>query len=504
MYSAAVVSVLCFVILTWFHILKSLNSRRTGSASGKLPPGPRPFPIIGNFLHLGQKPHESLAKLSKTYGPLMHLKLGTIDTIVVSSPEMAKEILHKHDKACSGRAVPVSAQTLDHHKMSIAWLPAGKKWRVLRKISKEHMFSISRLDSSQGLRQEKLRELLDYVHECCLSRRVMDIGEAVYVTSLNLMSATLFSVDFTGFDSGSAQEFKETITGVAKSAAAPNIADYVPWLKMIDPQGIRRQSKFYFSKLFGIIESVIARRLQARGTHFGSPVEKDLLEALLDISQGSDYDFSSSEIKHLLLDFFAAGVETTTVTVEWAMTELLRNPRVLSKAKNELRNVVGENKQVKESDISSLSYLQAVIKETLRCHPSARFLVPHKAETDVEINGYMIPKDAQILVNVWAICKDPNVWSRPDSFEPERFLDHQKDYKGRDFELIPFGSGRRMCPGMPLAHRIVHLMVASLIHIYDWKFEGGMKVEEVDISDKFELSLRKAVPLKAIPTRNEA
>ncbi|KAL0438773.1 UNVERIFIED_CONTAM: cytochrome [Sesamum latifolium] len=274
MYFAAVVSVLCFFILTWFHILKRLNSRSTGSASGKLPPGPRPFPIIGNFLHLGQKPHESLAELSKTYGPLMHLKLGTVDTIVVSSPEMAKEILHKHDQACSGRAVPVSAQTLDHHKMSIA---------------------------CQGLRQEKLRKLLDYVHECCLSRRVVDIGEAVFVTSLNLMSATLFSVDFAGFDSGSAQEFKETINGVAKSAAAPNIADYVPWLKMIDPQGIKRQAEFYFSKLFGIIESVIDRRLQARRTHFGSPMEKDLLEALLDISQGSDYDFSRSEIKHLLL-----------------------------------------------------------------------------------------------------------------------------------------------------------------------------------------------------------
>ncbi|KAL0360876.1 UNVERIFIED_CONTAM: cytochrome [Sesamum radiatum] len=279
MYFAAVVSVLCFVILIWFHILKSLNSRRTGSASGKLPPGPRPFPIIGNFLHLGQKPHESLSDLSKTYGPLMHLKLGTVDTIVVSSPEMAKEILHKHDQACSGRAVPVSAQTLDHHKLSIACLPVGKKWRVLRKITKEQMFSISRLDSSQGLRQEKLRKLLDYVHECSLNLRVVDIG----------------------FDSGFAQEFKETINGVAKSIAAPNIADYVPWLKMIDPQGIKRQSEFYFSKLFGIIESVIDRRLQARGTHFGSPVEKDLLEALLDISQGSDYDFSRSEIKHLLL-----------------------------------------------------------------------------------------------------------------------------------------------------------------------------------------------------------
>ncbi|KAL0438784.1 UNVERIFIED_CONTAM: Labd-13Z-ene-9,15,16-triol synthase, chloroplastic [Sesamum latifolium] len=136
------------------------------------------------------------------------------------------------------------------------------------------------------------------------------------------------------------------------------------------------------------------------------------------------------------------------------MTELLRNPHVLSKAKDELRNVVGENKQ------------------------------SHTRQTDVEIDGYMIPKDAQILVNVWAICKDSNIWSSPDSFEPERFLDHQKDYKGRDFEFIPFGSGRRMCPGMPLAHRIVHLMVASLIHSYDWKFERGMKPEDVDVSDK--------------------
>ncbi|KAL8479704.1 hypothetical protein ACS0TY_026580 [Phlomoides rotata] len=190
---------------------------------------------------------------------------------------------------------------------------------------------------------------------------------------------------------------------------------------------------------------------------------------------------------------------TTTSTVEWAITELILNPAKMANAKNELRSVIGENEQVVESDISRLPYMQVVIKETLRLHPASPLLVPHKADSEVEINGYTIPKNTQIFVNVWAMGRDSSIWRNPTSFEPERFFNSEIDYKGQHFELLPFGSGRRICPGMPLADRMLPLMVASLIHNFDWKLEAGVKPEDVDTTDKFGIALRKAVPLMAIP-----
>lgn len=177
------------------------------------------------------------------------------------------------------------------------------------------------------------------------------------------------------------------------------------------------------------------------------------------------------------------------------MTELLRNPNTLSKTKTELRTVLGQNKALPEElDISKLPYLQAVIKETFRYHPPGPFIARQKDENELEISGYVVPKKALILINVWAIGRDSRIWKNPDSFEPERFLDREIE---QNFELIPFGGGRRICPAQPLANRMVHLMVATLIHNFDWKLEN----EEVDLNDKFGLSLQKALPLKALPIK---
>ncbi|KAG8391710.1 hypothetical protein BUALT_Bualt01G0215500 [Buddleja alternifolia] len=183
------------------------------------------------------------------------------------------------------------------------------------------------------------------------------------------------------------------------------------------------------------------------------------------------------------------------------MTELLCNPEKLSRVRGEIIDIVGTNRQVQESDILRLPFLQAVVKETLRLHPTGPFLIPHNAETNVEIDGYIIPKNAQILVNVWANGRDSNTWSNADSFLPERFLNNQIDFRGKDFELIPFGAGQRICPGLPLAYRMLHLMLATLISNFGWKLEKGIKPEEVDMNEKFRLTLQKAIPLKALPTK---
>ena len=203
----------------------------------------------------------------------------------------------------------------------------------------------------------------------------------------------------------------------------------------------------------------------------------------------------------MLQDLFVAGTDTTSSTLEWAMAELLHNPEKLLKARVELLQTIGKDKQVKESDITRLPFLQAVVKETFRLHPVVPFLIPHRVEEDRDIDGLTVPKNAQVLVNAWAIGRDPNIWENPNSFVPERFLELDMDVKGQNFELIPFGAGRRICPGLPLATRMVHLMLASLIHSCDWKLEDGMTPENMNMEDRFGITLQKAQPLKAIPIR---
>lgn len=199
-------------------------------------------------------------------------------------------------------------------------------------------------------------------------------------------------------------------------------------------------------------------------------------------------------------DLFVAGIDTSQDTVEWAMAELLRSPAKMAKACAELREVIGEGVAVRESDVSRLPYFQAVVKETFRLHPPTPLLLPHKVETPVSISGFELPRDAQVMVNVWAIARDPAVWPNPTSFEPERFLGGgvEIDYKGTDFELIPFGAGRRICPGLPLGHRVVHLVLGSLLHSFDWKLAGETP-ETMDMSEKLGFTLQKAKPLRAIP-----
>nr|WCR39970.1 ferruginol synthase CYP2 [Scutellaria baicalensis]WCR39971.1 ferruginol synthase CYP3 [Scutellaria baicalensis] len=491
----AIVIAVLFVGWTCFLWLRS------GLRRAKLPPGPRPYPIVGNMLQLGNKPHQTFAKLAKTYGPLMSIHLGSVYTVIVSSPDMAREIMLKFGQSFSSRHIAQAVHACDHDKISMGFLPvANTKWRDLRKICKEQMFANHSLEASQGLREQKLEQLLEYVQKCCDSGRAVDIREAGFITTLNLMSATLFSLQATEFESQVTQEFKEIIEGVATIVGVPNFADYFPILKPFDPQGVMRRAEYYFGKLLAKIDSYLVERLESRKRFPDAPKKTDLLETLVDISQGKEYDITNDDIKHLLLDLFVGGSETNTTSIEWIMSELILNPDKLAKLKHELNSVVGEKNQVQESDMARLPYLQAVIKEVLRYHPPGPLLLPRAATVDQEINGYMIPKGTQILINAWAMGRDPSIWEKPESFEPERFLNKRTDFKGQDFELIPFGAGRRVCPGMPLANRILHQITATLVHNFDWKLDPT-SVEGDHTAELFGLAVRRAVPLKLIPIK---
>ncbi|RLN13360.1 geraniol 8-hydroxylase-like isoform X1 [Panicum miliaceum] len=477
------------VSLLSIYVLDLLIHSRRG-----LPPGPRPLPLIGSLQLLGKQPHRSLACLAKIHGPLMSLRLGMVTTVVVSSPDVAREFLQKHDAAFASRSVPDA--TGEHAKNSVPWLPNGPRWRALRRTMAAELFAPHRLDTLQHIRREKVRELVDHVGRLAREGAAVDIGQVVFTTGLNLLSRMIFSRDLTDFDRhGECKEFQGVCAEIMEVAGISNVSDFFPALAAADLQGARRRMARLFARLHRVFDVEIAQRL--RGRSASEPRKNDFLDVLLDNSKaGIDRDTLLS----LFTDLYAAGMNNISNTMEWAMSELLQNPLAMSKVCHELSRVIGASRNVEESEISRLPYLQAVVKETFRLHPPAPLLLPRQADTTTKVMGYTIPKGARVLVNVWAMGRDEDIWPEPEKFMPERFLNRAVDIRGGDFELIPFGSGRRICPGMTLAIRMVHSVLASLLNQYKWSLPDEVQRNGIDMTEKFGVNVTKVVPLCAIAT----
>ena len=196
----------------------------------------------------------------------------------------------------------------------------------------------------------------------------------------------------------------------------------------------------------------------------------------------------------------AASMDTSATTIEWALSELIKHPPMMKKVINELEKVVGMERMVEESDLESLEYLNMVVKETLRLHPVAPLLIPHESMEDCTVDGFHIPQKSRVIVNVWAIGRDPNAWTDADKFLPERFMESDIDFRGQHFQFIPFGSGRRGCPGMQLGLTVVRLVLAQLVHCFDWELPDNMLPSELDMTEEFGITLPRAKHLVAIPT----
>ncbi|KAJ3705894.1 hypothetical protein LUZ61_009599 [Rhynchospora tenuis] len=496
-YMEFILLVTCAFILFLFFFFLNLTYQKFFPNYGKHPPGPTPLPVIGNLLHFCKQPdraHRAMADLAKIYGPVMSLKLGMTNLVIISSPDMAREALQKNDQATSARWVPDNPHALNHHEVSIAWLSSSSPlWKNLRTIVTTHLFSTRCLDMTRTIRQEKTRELMDYFHKN--AGQSIKIGLPLFGAVLNLTSHLLFSEDVVDLGSDSTQDFKELVASALEETAKPNISDFYPFLRALDLQGRRRIAKVYLERFYKYFDAIITRRLTA--VKQMKENNGDFLDSLLKLHSGSKLDLRT--IKGLLTDLFVAGSESGSITIEWAMAELLRNPSVLLKACAELKEKIG-NKQVEETDIPKLPYLQAIIKEVMRLHPPGPLMLPHKVtEAGVEIGGFTLPKDARVMINIWAIGRDSMAWSEPDSFMPERFLLREVDFRGQDFEFIPFGSGRRLCPGLPLAVKTVPLILASMLHEFEWRLPGGMRHSDVDLKDRFGASLALATPLHVVP-----
>ncbi|XP_068645290.1 probable (S)-N-methylcoclaurine 3'-hydroxylase isozyme 2 [Aristolochia californica] len=452
-----------------------------------LPPGPYPWPFLGNLLQLGDKPHAKLATLAQTYGHLFTLKLGAQTVVVASSPSVAAEILKTHDRVFSGRYVFHSFRIKNHVEYSMVWSDCNEYWKMLRRICRTEIFSPKMIEAQAHLREEKVIEMVRFLRK--KDGEVIKIAEVIFGTLFNIFGNLILSKDVFDLEDPSSgkEEMKGHIWRLMELGNSTNPADYFPILGESDFLGQRKAVADCLKQIHDIWTVILRERRERKGDDSFRDFVSVLLDANLDDHQ----------INALLMEMFGAGTETSASTIEWALAELIKNPQIMSSLRTELNDVVGPN-PIKESDIPRLPFLNACVRETLRLHPPTPLLLPHRALETCQLLGYTIPKDCQIMVNAWAIGRDPSTWKDPLAFSPDRFLNSDVDYRGSDFQLIPFGAGRRVCPGLPLATQFIHLIVASLVHYFEWGLPGGAHPSELVMEEKFGLTLQKDPPLLAV------
>nr|XP_007162282.1 hypothetical protein PHAVU_001G138900g [Phaseolus vulgaris]ESW34276.1 hypothetical protein PHAVU_001G138900g [Phaseolus vulgaris] len=352
---------------------------------------------------------------------------------------------------------------------------------------------------------------LGSVPSACSQEReggAIDVGRELLTLSNNVVSRMIMSQTCSEDDS-EAEEVRKLVQDTVLLIGKFNVSDFVCFFKNWDVQGFGKRLKEIRDRFDTMMERAIKEHQEERKKrkevgNGGDGQIKDLLDVLLDIheNENSDIKLTKENIKAFILDVFMAGTDTAASTIVWALAELINHPDVMERAREEIDAVIGSGRLVEESDLVNLSYLQAIVKETLRIHPTGPLIVRESSES-CTIWGYEIPPKTQLFVNVWAIGRDPKHWENPLEFRPERFLSEEEngksqlDVRGQYFHLIPFGSGRRGCPGTSLALQVVQTNLAAMIQCFEWKVKGGN--ETVDMEEKPGITLSRAHPLVCVP-----
>ncbi|XP_024525444.1 flavonoid 3'-monooxygenase-like [Selaginella moellendorffii] len=426
--------------------------RRIRSPQQRLPPGPFSFPVFGALFSLEEPLHHHFAKISKKYGPIVYLKIGMAPFVVVNDNEMAAEVLKAHD-----------LEFPNWNNLIMA--PIGDKWKAMRRICSTQLFNTTMLKASAGFRELEMKHTVRSLFQ--------QSGTAINLQEVfsNLLSNSICLVLFS-------ERGLEVVDLIRKSLNL-NIGTLLPALDWLDFHGVyKKLNNLLIPRLKLLLEDQIdkhRRRKDEAGDRF---VPQDFTDVLISLEDNDK--LSDISILALLSDMVVAGLETSLVTLEWTMAELINHPRVTSKAQDEIDSVVGRARTVQESDLPNLPYIEAIVKESLRLHPAAPLGLPHVNPKPVKLGGYTIPGGCKVLVNIWAIGRDPARWSDPEAFQPERFVGSSISPNGQNFDFLPFSSGRRVCVGYPIAMRSIPFFMASLLQAFDWSPANprGIDMEE--------------------------
>ncbi|GLJ31806.1 hypothetical protein SUGI_0639730 [Cryptomeria japonica] len=472
--------------------------RRDGSRL-KLPPGPRPWPVVGNLHLLGNLPHQALTTLARKYGSIMFLRLGSVPTVVVSSPAMAKEFLKTHDLVFATRPNCAVGKYICYDRKDVAYGPYGGYWRHMRKLMTVELLTVKRIDSFRFVREEEVSAMIASIwQESRQGAQCVNVKKRLSSLTQNITCRMFASKAYSDNDLRGGHGFKQMVEEMFAVAGAFCVGDFVPYLDWLDFQGIRRRMQAVHKIFDGFAENVIDEHIRRRMGKGKSKEEDriiDMVDVMLDMTETDGQTISRVNIKAIILNMLTAGIETSSTTVEWAMSELLRNPSTLAQAQREMESRVGKDSRVKESDVRNFDYLRFVVKETFRLHPPFPLLIPHESMEGCSVGGYFFPPETRLFVNVWAMGRDENVWKDAQLFKPERFMGSNKDVRGQDFDLLPFGTGRRGCPAISMGVSVVELALAQLLHCFDWTVEG-----EVDVEEEFGLTVPRKNPLSVRPS----
>ncbi|XP_049347936.1 premnaspirodiene oxygenase-like [Solanum verrucosum] len=456
-----------------FLLIKWKNSN---SKTKKLPPGPWKLPLIGSMFHLlGGLPHQVLRDLAKKYGPIMHVQLGEVSLVVVTSPDMAKQVLKTHDLAFASRPKLLAAEILFYNETDIVFSPYGDYWRQMRKICLLELLNAKNVKSFSSIRQDEVLRMIEFFRSS--SGETVNATQKFYQFTSSMTCRSAF---------GKVLKEQDKLILLVKKASrfleGFDVADILPSLKFLHVLcGMKGKIMDAHHELDVILENIINEH-KNNGELGG---EGNLVDTLLRLMKEGGFQFpiTNDNIKAIIFDMFAAGTETSSTIIDWAMVEMMRNPNLLSKAQAEVRNAFKGKETFDENDVEELKYLKLVVKESFRLHPPFPLLLPRECREEVDINGYTIPLKTKVMVNTWAIGRDPKYWNDAESFKPERFEHNSMDFVGNNFEYLPFGSGRRNCPGISFGLANVYFPLAQLLYHFDWKLPSGIKPSDLDLTE---------------------
>ncbi|XP_059636498.1 cytochrome P450 CYP82D47-like [Cornus florida] len=506
------VSIFAFLLLMYyvFSISKKFTKRNTRRIRAP-PEAAGAWPLMGHLHLLGasQLPHKALGSMADKYGPIFTIKLGLNQALVVSDWEIAKECFTTNDKVFATRPKSLAVELLGYNYAMFGLGPYGHYWRQVRKIVTLEILSNRRLDMLGHVRVSEVRTAIREAYDLWVQKRTdtnvvkLEMKQWFGDLTLNMMVRILAGKRYSR-DEEEGERFGKVIREFFELLGAFVVSDAIPFLRCLDLGGYVKAMKKTAKEMDNIAEGWLEEHKRKRDFGIVKSVQQDFMDVMLSILDHTGAEelpgFDADTInKATCLAILTAATDTTTVTLTWALSLLLNNRHVLKKVQDELDVHIGRERRVDETDMKNLVYLQVVLKETLRLYPAAPLSVPHESMEDCIVGGYHIPKGTRLLVNLWKVHRDPHVWLDPNEFRPERFLTSHKDVdvKGQHFELIPFGSGRRMCPGISLSLQVMQFTLASLIH----GFEFGTPFDEaVNMSESFGLTNIKATPLEVLLT----